>query len=192
MLAAVAAAVCTALLCACSGGATSASDTVKRSSTNTESAAQVEQHLGAVPIPTAPSQAPIEVATRTHPQLLAIGEPVKVQLPGVDALVTVLGPFEVTPSTGGSKPPQTTVGVITVKVAPTRGSLTLRAGDFLSRNEVGTVVPLLPKGASTVTASVGHPAQLQVKGTFQSGAAEITWNDAGKALCIWDFNIELD
>jgi hypothetical protein len=132
------------------------------------------------------------VATSGHPQLLAMGEPVRIRLAGVSGLVTALGPYELTPYLGGTRLPTQTVGIFTLKAAPTTGSITLRAADFLSRDETGHYIALQPIGPSIVTATPRQPAQLKVKGTFESGAAQLTWVYGGKPLTIWDFNIELD
>jgi hypothetical protein len=121
-----------------------------------------------------------------------MGAPVKVSLPGAAALVTTYGPVERTPYRGGPTLPTATVGTISITVKPTRGSLTLRAADFLSRDEEGRVVGLRPAGPSAVTAGVGNPAMMRIRGTFECGAAQVTSRYRGKTLLIWDFNIELD
>jgi hypothetical protein len=145
-----------------------------------------------VPIPSAPADQPTPVATRKHPQLLAIGQPVVIALPGAAATVRTFGPVERTPYRGGASVPSSTVGVVRVEVTPTRGSVTLRAADLLSRDEVGRAVALAPVGPATVTATAHRTASLRVAGTFRSGSAQVTWRYQGHVLAIWDFTIELD
>lgn len=148
--------------------------------------------LGAVPIPTAPAAPATPTATERKLALLAIGEAVNAQLPDADATVTALGPRELTPYTGGAKPPQSTVGIITFTVKPSRGSLTIKASDFTSKDETGASVTLRPVGAARASAATGSTTRLRVKGTFHSGAAEVTWRHNDKVVAVWDFNIELD
>jgi len=152
----------------------------------------VLRSLGAVPIPTAPSAPATPIASEQKLALLAIGEPVQAQLPDADALVTALGPEELTPYTGGAKPPQSTVGIITITIKPSRGTLTIKASDFTSKDETGALIALIPVGAASHTVTAGSATRLQVKGTFHSGAAEVTWRHGGKVVAVWDFNIELD
>lgn len=152
----------------------------------------VMSSLGTVPIPTAPADAATPIASEQKLALLAIGEPVQAQLPDADALVTALGPEELTPYTGGATPPQSTVGIITVTVKPSRGSLTLTSADLSSKDETGALITLTPVGASTATATAGTTTALKVQGAFDSGAAEVTWRHDGKVIAVWDFNIELD
>lgn len=189
-LAAATLALCTALLSACSGGTNVTAQ--GGAPTRPESAASVTSRLGAVPIPSTPAVEPTPVASRPDPQLLAMGAPVVVRLPGAAATITTYGPVELTPYLGGATLPTHTVGIITVTATPTAGSVTLRAADFLSRGETGTLVSLAPVGPASVTATPGKPAHLRIKGTFSSGAAQVTWRYRGKVLVIWDFNIELD
>ncbi len=184
-------AVCTALACACSGGSGGAVDSSGQHRQG-RSASSVTAKLGAVPIPTAPKADPTPVASVKHPQLLAIGAPVKVVLPGAEAVVTALGPFELTPYGKGNRAPTSTVGIITVDVVPIRGSIQVSASDFLSRDQTGSIVSLNPDGASTVTATAAHPAKVRIKGRYVSGAAQVTWRYHGHVMAIWDFNIELD
>lgn len=132
----------------------------------------VTSRLGAVPIPSPPPDSPTPVASEAHPQLY--------------------GPVERTPYRGGPTLPTSTVGTITITVTPTRGTVTLRAQDFLSRGETGHVVSLRPAGPGTVTATAAHPGRIRIRGTFVSGAAQVTWRYEGKVLVIWDFNVELD
>lgn len=157
-------------------------------------AAAVISSLGAVPIPTAPAADPTPTATSGHPQLLAIGAPVTAKLPGgVDALVTALGPDQLsTAPLSGGRPPQSTIGVITITAHATRGTITLRAADFSSRDETGQPIALTARGAPIATATPGHTATVQIKGRFSSGAAQITWTYQRSVISLWDFNIELD
>ncbi|MBB5156497.1 hypothetical protein [Saccharopolyspora phatthalungensis] len=155
-------------------------------------AAGVVQQLGQVPIPTAPAAAPTPTASPGHPQLLAIGAPVRVTLPGgVSAVVTALGPDVVLPS-NTTTPPQTVTGTITITATSATGALALHAADFSSRDETGQAVPLAASGPASATASGGQPATLKLTGTFRAGAAQVTWRTAGTVVAIWDFNIETD
>ena len=148
--------------------------------------------LGAFPIPSAPTAEPTPVARVGHPQLLAMGQPVLVVLPGVRATVTALGPYERTPYLGGASPPVSTVGVITIDAVTTQGRLTLRAADVLSRDESGRLVSLAPAGSAAASAADASPARIRVMGRFTSGAAQLTWRYHGSVLAVWDFNVELD
>lgn len=152
----------------------------------------VVSRLGAVPIPTAPTAVPTATASEKKLALVAIGQPVQARLPDADAVVTALGPNELTPYTGGSKRPHSTVGIITITIKPSRGRLAITAADFSSRDESGTHVTLAPAGAASVAARAGSTATLRVKGTFTSGAAQITWRHDDRVIVVWDFNIELD
>lgn len=176
--------VLVAALAACSSGAASPPSP-------TDASAVIKQ-LGQVPIPTPPSVAPTPLASPDHPQLLAIGAPVRADLPGgVSAVVTALGPVVVLPTTG-PRPPGHAQGTVTITATELTGSLTLRDGDFSSRDDVGNAVPLSPVGPTTVTATSGHPGSLQLTATFRPGSAQITWQSAGKVIAIWDFTIEVD
>ncbi|MEV6741053.1 hypothetical protein AB0N14_30685 [Streptomyces sp. NPDC051104] len=77
-------------------------------------------------------------------------------------------------------------------VSQATAALTLHGSDFTSRDEQGKSIRLSPVGAATVTATPGHPATITLKGTFQAGAAQLTWLNAGKVIAIRDFDIELD
>jgi hypothetical protein len=155
-----------------------------------QSAADVVSSLGAVPIPTVSAGVPAPVnASIGHPQLLAMGAPVAVSLPGgMQALITTSGPTE----DGQLSPKAPVHGVITVTVTPSAGSVRLSAVDLASRDESGTAVALTPVGPATVTATPGHPATLKVGGTFQQGGAQLNWQQDGHVLAIWDFTIETD
>ncbi|MGW0473891.1 hypothetical protein [Streptomyces coeruleorubidus] len=84
------------------------------------------------------------------------------------------------------------VGTITVTVRDATGPLTLHAADFSSRDENGTAIRLAARGPAAVTARPGQVATLTLVGTYEAGAAELTWRHDGKAVAVWDFNIELD
>jgi len=150
--------------------------------------------LGAVPIPFAPAADPTPTASPAHPQLLAIGAPLTaVMSGGITALVVASGPDQLgTAPATGSAPPQSTLGIITITAHVIRGSLTLHAADFTSRDQTGRSVPLSAHGVSMVTAAAGKSATLKVQGRFTSGAAQITWTHQKSVLSVWDFNIELD
>jgi hypothetical protein len=157
------------------------------------SAAAVVSSLGAVPIPSVPTGTPAPVtASIGHPQLLAMGAPVRVSLPGgTQALITTSGPAIDLPP-GQVKPSGPVSGVITVTAMPSTGSLRLSAADLASRGQTGAPVTLTAVGPATVTAAPGRPASLQLSGTFHQGDAQINWTQDGHTLAIWDFTIETD
>lgn len=163
------------------------------SSPNSNSAAAVVSSLGAVPIPSVPTGTPAPVtASIGHPQLLAMGAPVRVSLPGgTQALITTSGPTIDLPP-GQVKPSGPVPGVITVTVTPNSGSLLLSAADLASRDQTGAKVTLTPVGPATASATPGHPASLRLSGTFHQGDAQINWQQDGHVLAIWDFTIETD
>ncbi|MCQ4042621.1 hypothetical protein ACFOSC_24735 [Streptantibioticus rubrisoli] len=154
-------------------------------------AASTVHKLGAVPIPSRPAGQATPTADEHHLQLVAMGAPIRAQLPGVTALVVASGPVEDLPSAGGKVPDQTK-GTITITVSQATAPLTVKADDFSSRDEQGKDVALSPAGPTTVTATTGKSANLVLSGTYHSGAAQLTWRHDGKVVAIWDFNIELD
>ncbi len=157
-----------------------------------DKASEVVHSLGAVPVPTAPTAIPTATANGTRPALLEIGAPLRVTLPGVRALVTALGPTQSVEYDGGSTAPISTVGTFTIDLRVQTGSLAVTASDFSSRNETGEIVSLRPAGPTAVRAKAGQRTELKISGTYESGAAQVTWRHAGKVVAIWDFNIELD
>ena len=176
-------AVPVALLAAgCGGGSTGAGQSSK----------DVVAKLGAVPIPIAPATQPTPSADESHPQLVAIGSAVSVTLPGGTGVITALGPTEDLPTPAPAKPPSQVSGTITLRVAPASGTLTVRAADLSSRDDHGNNITLTAVGPNQVIATAGTNAPLTVRGTFQSGAAQITLRQDGHAIAVWDFNIELD
>ena len=160
---------------------------------NNDSPAAVISSLGAVPIPTAPTGVPAPVnASIGHPQLVAMGAPVQVTLPGgAQGVITASGPTENLPA-GQVKPTGPVTGVISLTVTSGAGSLRLATADLESRDQTGQPVALTPVGPATVTATPGHPATLHLSGTFHQGDAQINWRQTGHVLAIWDFTIETD
>ncbi|MDF3293629.1 MULTISPECIES: hypothetical protein [Streptomyces] len=154
-------------------------------------AASTVHRLGAVPIPSQPAGQATPTADEHHLQLVAMGAPIRAQLPGVTALVVASGPVEDLPSASG-KVLDHAKGTITVTVSQATGPLTVKAGDFSSRDEQGKDISLTPTGPTAVTAASGKSANLVLSGTYHSGAAQLTWRHDGKVVAIWDFNIELD
>ncbi|MCQ4043274.1 hypothetical protein ACFOSC_01120 [Streptantibioticus rubrisoli] len=120
-----------------------------------------------------------------------MGAPIRAQLPGATTVITATGPAEDLPS-AGSKVPDHTTGTISIALTQSTGPIAVAAGDFSSRDEQGRNVPRTPHGPDTVTAAPGKPAALTLVDTYHSGAAQLTWRHDGKAVAIWDFNIELD
>jgi len=157
-------------------------------------ASAVIASLGAMPIPSAAATDPTPTAQPGHPQLLAMGAPVTAHLAdGTTALVTALGPDQVStaPASGG-KPPQSTIGVITITAKVTHGSITLTAADFSSRDQTGRPIVLTAKGAASAIGTTGKTAAIAIQGRFTSGAVQVTWINQKSVLALWDFNIELD
>jgi hypothetical protein len=162
-------------------------------STNADSAGAVVSSLGAVPIPTAPKGVPAPVsASIGHPQLIAMGAPVQVTLPGgTAAVITASGPAT-NPPPGQTKANGPVTGVIAITVTPSAGTVRLAAADLHSRDQTGQQVSLTPVGPASATATPGHPATVRLSGTFSQGDAQINWQQAGHVLAIWDFTIESD
>jgi hypothetical protein len=158
----------------------------------TGNAADTVKRLGAVPIPTAPAAKATPTADEKHLQLVAMGDAVNAHLPGVQAVIRASGPTGTAPTVSGARPPDHTTGTITVTVGQATAPLTLRAGDFTSRDQLGKGVPLTSAAPASVTAAPGHPATVTLRGTFRAGAAELTWRHDGKVIAVWDFTIELD
>jgi hypothetical protein len=158
-----------------------------------ESASDVVSSLGAVPIPSAAPGIPAPVnASVGHPQLLAMGAPVRVSLQdGASALIGTSGPAVDVPP-GGAKPDSAVTGVITLTATPTVGTVRLTATDLQCRDQTGALVKLSPAGPTAVDATPAHPAKLTVTGTFHSGGAQINWQQNGHALAMWDFTVEID
>lgn len=158
-----------------------------------QSGADVVGSLGRVPIPTASQGPPAPVpASVGHPQLLAMGAPIDLTLPGgVRAVVTTLGPSVELPA-GGVKPNVVVPGVIELTATSSAGTVRLAAADLASRDQRGSDVALTPVGPAEVSASPGHPATLRVRGTFAQGGAQVNWRQSGHVIAIWDFTIEAD
>jgi hypothetical protein len=150
------------------------------------------QDLGAVPIPSAPaSQAPV-TAGPGHAQLVAMGDPVHLELGGQQGQITATGPdLETTGPAPGGKPPEQSKGTVTVVLRVTDGSRPLDPADLIATDELGKPIALAAD-AGPVTATPGHDATLHLSGTFAAGHATISWNSAGKPLATWDFEVELD
>ncbi|MEU8694151.1 hypothetical protein [Streptomyces sp. NPDC048665] len=157
----------------------------------TDDAAKTVKSLGTVPIPSPPTAQATPTAGEKRLQLLAMGYSVHAQLPGVNAVVTAGGPTENPIAKPGGVPDHAT-GTITVTVHEATGPLTLHAADFTSRDENGKPIPLSAHGPATITARPGQTAALTLSGTYEAGAAELTWRHDGKTIAVWDFNIELD
>lgn len=179
----------TLVLTGCSTG--SGGDSPAGGHTADQAAADTVRALGKVPIPSPPTAAPTPVAGEHHLQLVAMGYPVRADLPGADAVVVAGGPTE-EPLPNAGKVPDRAVATFTITVTGATGPLTITAKDFTSRDERGTAVVLEPDGPATATARPGHPAKLLVTGTYHAGAAQLTWRHDDRVVALWDFNIELD
>ncbi|MEY9928138.1 hypothetical protein ABH926_002772 [Catenulispora sp. GP43] len=157
-----------------------------------QSAADVVNKLGAVPIPSAPKSQPTPSADESHPQLVAVGSPVALTLPSGTGVVTALGPTEDLPTPLPATMPTQVAGTITLRVATKTGTMKVTAADLSSRDDHGTDIVLSPVGPAQAAATGGGTADLVVRGTFASGAAQITLREDGHVVAVWDFNIELD
>lgn len=162
------------------------------SSGSDQSATDVVAKLGAVPIPSAPKTQLTPSADESHPQLVAVGSAVAVTLPSGTGVITALGPTEDLPTPAQAKPPEQVSGTITLRVAAKTGTLKVTTADLSSRDDHGTDIALSAVGPATATASAGGTVDLVVRGTFSSGAAQITLREDGHVTAVWDFNIELD
>lgn len=188
-LAAAALALPVALLAAgCSSG----------SGSSDSSAQDVVDKLGAVPIPSAPKTQLTPSADESHPQLVAVGSAVAVTLPSGTGAITALGPTEDLPTPLPAKMPSQVAGTITLHLAAKTGTLKVATADLSSRDDHGTDIKLTAVGADHATATATGSgtgtgtADLVVRGTFSSGAAQITLRQDGHVVAVWDFNIELD
>lgn len=162
-------------------------------SASDQSAANVVSKLGAVPIPSAPKTQPTPSADEAHPQLVAIGSPVAVTLPSGSGIITALGPTEDLPTPYPAKPPSQVSGTITLRIAGKTGTVKVSAADLSSRDDHGTDIALTAVGPTQAAASGGGGSEdLVVRGTFVSGAAQITLREDGHVVAVWDFNVELD
>jgi hypothetical protein len=178
------AAVPVALLAAgCAGSASSDSD---------KSASDVVNKLGAVPIPSAPKTLLTPSADESHPQLVAVGSAVALTLPSGTGAITALGPTEDLPTPLPAKMPTQVAGTITIRVATQTGTLKVTPADLSARDDHGSDIALTPVGPAQATATGGASADLVMRGTFTSGAAQITLREDGHVVAVWDFNIELD
>lgn len=161
-------------------------------SSSDQSAADVVNKLGAVPIPSAPKTQPTPSADEAHPQLVAVGSPVAVTLPSGTGVITALGPTEDLPTPLPATMPTQVGGTITLRVATKTGTMKVTAADLSSRDDHGTDIALTPVGPAQAAATAGGTADLVMRGTFSSGAAQITLREDGHVVAVWDFNIELD
>lgn len=157
-----------------------------------QSAKDVVTKLGAVPIPSAPKSQLVPAADEAHPQLVAVGSPVAVTLPSGTGVITALGPTEDLPTPLPATTPTQVSGTITLRVAAKTGTLKVTAADLSSRDDHGNVIALTAVGPAQASASAGGTEDLVVRGTFSSGAAQITLREDGHVTAVWDFNIELD
>lgn len=157
----------------------------------------VVSSLGAVPIPPSTAPQPTPGASAGHPALSAAGGPIAVSLGDEGrAVVTVLGPEQAhtgaAESAAPASPQKRTRAYLTLQVRQTSGSATLGADELSSRDQTGRPVALAPKGSRVITTHAGSTSTLTVAGTFDSGAAQVTWRHQGKVLAIWTFTVELD
>ncbi|WP_194891719.1 hypothetical protein [Catenulispora pinisilvae] len=182
-LAVALAAVPVALLAAGCSSAKSSSD---------QSATDVINKLGAVPIPSAPQTQLTPSADESHPQLVAVGSAVAVTLPSGTGTITALGPTEDLPTPLPATMPTQVAGTITLRVATKTGTVKVTTTDLSSRDDHGNDIALTPVGVAQAAATAGGTADFVVRGTFSSGAAQITLREDGHVVAVWDFNIELD
>lgn len=161
-------------------------------SSSGQSSEDVVKKLGAVPIPSAPKTQLTPSADEAHPQLVAIGSAVAVTLPAGTGSVTALGPTEDLPTPLPATMPTRVAGTITLRVAAKSGTVAVTAADLSSRDDHGADIALTAVGPAQASAKAGGTADLVVRGTFSSGAAQITLREDGHVVAVWDFNVELD
>lgn len=153
--------------------------------------------LGAVPIPPSTVPQPTPEAAAGHPALSAAGGPIAISLGDEGrALVTVLGPEQAhtgsAESVAPASPEKSTRAYLTLQVRQTKGSATIHATELTSRDETGRPVALRPKGPAVITTHAGSTSTLKLGGTFDSGAAQVTWRHHHAVLAVWTFTVELD
>ena len=152
----------------------------------------VVSSLGAVPIPPSTAPEPTPSASAGHPALSAVGGPIAMSLGSEGkAVVTVLGPTQATDGQSDG-PASKTRAYLRLRVAQTKGSATISSSELTSRDETGRSIALATDGPTTITTHAGKTSSLKVVGTFESGAAQITWRHHGHVLAVWTFNVELD
>ncbi len=176
----------------CTGsGATHPAPTAASSAVEPDPSAVVAS-LGAVPVPPSSAPEPTPSASAGHPALSAVGGPIAMSL-GQEgkALVTVLGPTQATDGQSDG-PASRTRAYLRLRVAQTQGSATIASSELTSRDETGRSIALKTDGPRTITTHSGKTSTLTVVGTFESGAAQVTWRHHGRVLAVWTFNVELD
>ncbi|MGF1431420.1 hypothetical protein [Kitasatospora sp. LaBMicrA B282] len=162
------------------------------SSSHHDSAQATIAKLGKVPIPSAPASPIVPTAAPGHAQLVAMGDPVQVDLGNQQARITATGPDLANAAPAqGAKPADSSPGTVTVTLSVPAGSLPLTADTLTADDELGHPIPLTAD-TQAATAAPGHDAVVHLSGTFGVGHATLTWSSAGKPLATWDFEVELD
>lgn len=151
-------------------------------------------HAGRYPV--AVAQAAVTSTPTVTPggyQLVAAGVPVALRTPDAEAAVTVAGPEVRLPVPAPGQPVTATQapGVLTVTVVASRGSVPVRASDFLGLDEEQESYALTPDAAEAV-ATPDHPVTLHLASDFASGHTTLTWQPDGRPLVTWDFVVEID
>lgn len=157
-------------------------------------ASAVVSRLGAVPIPPSRAPEPTPKAAAGHPALSAAGGLIEVSL-GAEgrALVTILGPEQVhNAPVDKAGPKRSTQAYLTLQMKQLKGRATVRADELTSRDETGHFVGLRSVGPAKVSTRSGKISTVKVEGTFDTGAAQVTWRHHGRVLAIWTFTVELD
>ncbi|GAB2714373.1 hypothetical protein [Kitasatospora kifunensis] len=148
--------------------------------------------LGRVPIPSAPATPIAVTAVPGHAQLVAMGDPVHLDLGAQQGEITATGPeLAVSAPSPGQAPPSQSAGSITVTLHLSAGQQEFNAADLTATDELGHGIPLTADAAS-VSVAPGHDGVLHLSGTFAAGHSTLTWSNAGKPLTTWDFEVELD
>ncbi|MDH6577075.1 hypothetical protein [Kitasatospora sp. MAP5-34] len=152
----------------------------------------VTQDLGRVPIPTPPASPIVPTAVPGHPQLVAMGDAVHLDLGPQQAQITATGPdLALSAPAPGGTPPSASRGTVTVTLHVPAGSGALSASGLAVSDELGHPVPFTTDLAAA-TATPGHDAVLHLAATFAAGHSTLSWAAAGKPLATWDFEVELD
>jgi len=147
--------------------------------------------LGKVPIPTPGPTGVQPLATRAHLQLVAMGDTVVARPSSASELgILAVGP-DLTIAPGPATATGRAPGTITVTVKATRGSVALRPGDFVARDEYTRVTRLHTAARPTVVRA-GQTRSITFSGTFVDGGAVFEWMPGGHRMVVWDFHVEID
>lgn len=140
-----------------------------------------------------PRNSAVPTATAGGYQVVAAGDPVRVELPGADLLAQVSGPDVQLPTPVPGQPltAQDAPGVLTVSLTAASGSLDVPSSSFLGLDEERRPIAL-ESDTDRVTVTPGHPATVHLSARFSSGHTTLSWQPAGRPVVTWDFVVEID